>query len=64
MLDQFNVPEGLVQGVMGQPSTLVFFVKIMQVLAPSTDIPKLLENPSSFAAGDFGTTQNNINLGC
>ena len=34
----------------------------MRDLAPSTDIPKLLENPSSFAVGDFGTTEKNINL--
>lgn len=61
MLDQFNVPEGLVQGVMGHVNASILR-KNYAGLAPSTDIPKLLENPSSFAVGDFGTTQKNINL--
>ena len=61
MLDQYNVPEGLVQGVMGHVNDSILR-KNYAGLAPSTDIPKLLENPSSFAVGDFGTTEKNINL--
>jgi len=61
MLDQFNVPEALVQGAMGHVNASILR-KNYAGLAPSTDIPKLLENPSSFAVGDFGTTQKNINL--
>ena len=53
MLDQYNVPEGLVQGVMGHVNDSILR-KNYAGLAPSTDIPKLLENPSSFAVGDFG----------
>jgi len=61
MLDQYNVPEGLVQGMMGHVNDSILR-KNYAGLAPSTDIPKLLENPSSFAIGDFGTTEKNINL--
>lgn len=61
MLDQYNVPEGLVQGMMGQVNGSILR-KNYAGLAPSTDIPKLLENPSGFAVGDFGTTEKNINL--
>jgi integrase len=61
MLDQYNVPEGLVQGMMGHVNDSILR-KNYAGLAPSTDIPKLLENPSSFAVGDFGTTEKNINL--
>lgn len=61
MLDQFNVSEGLVQGLMGHVNDSILR-KNYAGLAPSTDIPKLLENPSSFAIGDFGTTEKNINL--
>ena len=61
LLDQYNVSEGLVQGVMGHVNDSILR-KNYAGLAPSTDIPKLLENPSSFAVGDFGTTAKNINL--
>ena len=61
MLDQYNVPEGLVQGMMGHVNDSVLRRNYAGI-APSTDIPKLLENPSGFAVGDFGTTQKNINL--
>ena len=61
MLDQYNVPEGLVQGMMGHVNDSILR-RNYAGLAPSTDIPKLLENPSSFAIGDFGTTQKNINI--
>jgi|TARA_R100000479_G_scaffold171431_1_gene115007 integrase len=61
MLDQYNIPDGLVQGVMGHVNDSILR-KNYAGLAPSTDIPKLLENPSSFAVGDFGTTAKNINL--
>jgi len=61
MLDQYNVAEGLVQGMMGHVNDSILR-KNYAGFAPSTDIPKLLANPSSFAVGDFGTTQNNINL--
>lgn len=61
MLDQYNVPEGLVQGMMGHVNDSILR-KNYAGLAPSTDIPKLLENPSSFTVGDFGTTEKNINL--
>jgi integrase len=61
MLDQYNIPEALVQGVMGHANPTVLR-KNYAGLAPSTDLPKLLENPSSFAVGDFGTTEKNINL--
>ena len=61
MLDQYNIPEALVQGVMGHANPTILR-KNYAGLAPSTDLPKLLENPSSFAVGDFGTTEKNINL--
>jgi|14_taG_2_1085336.scaffolds.fasta_scaffold00370_13 hypothetical protein len=61
MLDQYNIPEALVQGVMGHVNDSILR-KNYAGLAPSTDIPKLLENPSSFAVGDFGTTPKNINI--
>jgi len=61
MLDQYNVSEGLVQGMMGHVNDSILR-RNYAGLAPSTDIPKLLENPSSFAIGDFGTTQKNINI--
>ena len=61
MLDQYNIPEALVQGVMGHVNASILR-KNYAGLAPSTDIPKLLENPSSFAVGDFGTTPKNINI--
>ncbi len=61
MLDQFNVPEALVQGAMGHVNTTILR-KNYAGLQPSTDLPKLLEDPASFAVGDFGTNQKNINL--
>jgi len=61
MLDQYNIPEALVQGVMGHVNDSILR-KNYAGIAPSTDIPKLLENPSSFAVGDFGTTPKNINI--
>tara|TARA_R110002020_G_scaffold439148_1_gene649623 strand:+ start:331 stop:2100 length:1770 start_codon:yes stop_codon:yes gene_type:complete len=61
MLDQFNVAEGLVQGVMGHASSSILR-RNYAGLNPATDLPKLLENPQSFAVGDFGTTSNNINI--
>ena len=61
MLDQYNIPEALVQGVMGHVNASILR-KNYAGIAPSTDIPKLLENPSSFAVGDFGTTPKNINI--
>ena len=61
MLDQFNVPEALVQGAMGHVNNTVLR-KNYAGLQPSTDLPKLLENPASFAVGEFGTNQKNINL--
>lgn len=56
MLDQFNVPEALVQGAMGHVNTTILR-KNYAGLQPSTDLPKLLEDPASFAVGDFGTNQ-------
>jgi len=61
MLDQFNVAEGLVQGVMGHASSSILR-RNYAGLNPATDLPKLLENPQSFAVGDFGTTPKNINI--
>ena len=50
MLDQYNVPEGLVQGMMGHVNDSILR-KNYAGLAPSKDIPKLLENPSSLQLG-------------
>lgn len=61
MLDQYNIPEGLVQGAMGHANTTILR-KNYAGIAPETDLPKLLENPSSFSVGMFGTNQTNINL--
>jgi len=61
MLDQYNVPDGLVQGMMGHVNDSILR-KNYAGIAPAKDIPKLLENPSSFAVGDFGTTPKNINI--
>ena len=61
MLDQYNVPDGLVQGMMGHVNDSILR-KNYAGLAPATDIPKLLADPSSFSVGKFGTTEKNINL--
>jgi integrase len=61
MLDQYNVADGLVQGMMGHVNDSILR-KNYAGLAPATDIPKLLENPSNFAVGKFGTTEKNIDL--
>jgi|TARA_E500000318_G_scaffold17615_1_gene17861 integrase len=61
MLDQFNVAEGLVQGIMGHTSSSILR-RNYAGLNPATDLPKLLENPQAFAVGDFGTTPKNINI--
>ncbi len=61
MLDQYNIPEGLVQGAMGHANNTILR-KNYAGIAPETDIPKLLESPSSFSVGMFGTNQNNVNL--
>ena len=61
MLDQHNVPDGLVQGIMGHVNKTVLR-KNYAGISPSTDLPKLLESPQTFAVGDFGTNQKNINL--
>lgn len=61
MLDQFNVAEGLVQGIMGHKSSSVLRNNYAG-LNPAADLPKLLENPETFAVGKFGTTPQNINI--
>jgi len=61
MLDQYNVPEGLVQGMMGHVNDSILR-KNYAGMNPANDIPKLLENPSTFAVGDFGTSQKTINI--
>jgi integrase len=61
MLDQYNVPEGLVQGMMGHVNDSILR-RNYAGMNPANDIPKLLENPSTFAVGDFGTSQKTINL--
>ena len=61
MLDEFNVAEGLVQGIMGHTSSSVLRNNYAG-LSPAADLPKLLENPEAFAVGDFGTTPKNINI--
>ena len=61
MLDQYNVPDGLVQGMMGHVNDSILR-KNYAGIAPAKDIPKLLANPSSFSVGKFGTTEKNINL--
>ena len=61
MLDQHNVPDGLVQGIMGHVNKTVLR-KNYAGISPATDLPKLLESPQTFAVGDFGTNEKNINL--
>jgi integrase len=61
MLDQYNVPEGLVQGMMGHVNDSILR-RNYAGMNPANDIPKLLENPSTFAIGDFGTSQKTINI--
>ena len=61
MLDQYNVPEGLVQGMMGHVNDSILR-RNYAGMNPANDIPKLLENPSSFAIGDFGTSEKTINI--
>ena len=61
MLDEFNVAEGLVQGIMGHKSSSVLRNNYAG-LNPAADLPKLLENPETFAVGKFGTTPQNINI--
>ena len=61
MLDQHNVPDGLVQGIMGHVNKTILRKNYAGII-PATDLPKLLESPQTFAVGDFGTTPNNINI--
>lgn len=61
MLDQYNVPEGLVQGMMGHVNDSILR-RSYAGMNPANDIPKLLENPSTFSVGDFGTSQKTINI--
>lgn len=61
MLEQYNIPDGLVQGVMGHVNSTILR-KNYAGIAPNTDLPKLLENPASFSVGMFGTNQTNVNL--
>ena len=61
MLDQYNVPEGLVQGMMGHVNDSILR-RNYAGMNPANDIPKLLENPSTFAVGDFGTSQKTVNI--
>ncbi len=62
MLEQYNVNENFVEGMMGHvnPSILK---KNYAGFVPQKDLPALIESPVDFAGGEFGTTQTGrVNL--
>lgn len=62
MLDQYNVNENFVEGMMGHvnPSILK---KNYAGFVPQKDLPALIESPVDFAGGEFGSTQTGrVNL--
>jgi hypothetical protein len=62
MLEQYNVNENFVEGMMGHvnPSILK---KNYAGFVPQKDLPALIESPVDFAGGEFGSTQTGrVNL--
>ena len=62
MLEQYNVNENFVEGMMGHvnPSILK---KNYAGFVPQKDLPALIESPVDFAGGEFGATQTGrVNL--